>query len=138
MYFLRKFQILLVIGKYIFSIELVSGVAPTSKTPYRMSTPELVELKFQLKEMIYKGYIRPSVSSWRAIVLFVKRNDGTLRKCIDCRQLNKVTIKNMYLLPRIDDLFDQLKGEAVFLKIDLRSGYHQVHIKEDKIYKTTF
>jgi hypothetical protein len=91
-----------------------------------MSTPELVELKLQLKEMMDKGYIRPSVSPWGASVLFLKKKDGTLRLCIDYRQLNKVTIKNKYPLPRIDDLFDQLGGASIFSKIDLRSGYHQL------------
>jgi hypothetical protein len=89
-----------------------------------MSTPELVELKLQLKEMMDKGYIRPSMSPWGAPVLFVKKKDGTLRLCIDYRQLNKVTIKNKYPLPRIDDLFYQLGGASIFSKIDLRSGYH--------------
>eukprot|EP00253_Pinus_taeda_P002058 PITA_02058 len=100
-----------------------------------MSTHELVELKLQLKEILYKGYIRPSVSPWGAPVLFVKKKDGTLRLCIDYRKLNKVKIKNKYPLTRIDDLFDQLKGAAVFSEIDLRSGYHQVHIKEEDIFK---
>ena len=89
-----------------FSIELVPESTPTSKAPYRMSTPELLELKLQLKEMLDKGYIRPSVSPWGALVLFVKKKDGTLRLCIDWRQLNKMTINNMHPLPRIDDLFD--------------------------------
>jgi hypothetical protein len=97
-----------------------------SRTPYRMSTPELVELKLQLKEMMDKGYIHPNVSPWGAPVLFVKKKDGTLQMCIDYRQLNKVTIKNKYPLPRIDDLFDQLGGSSIFSKIDLRSGYNQV------------
>jgi hypothetical protein len=109
-----------------FSIELAPGAVPVSRTPYRMSTPELVELKLQLKEMMDKGYIQPSVSPWGAPVLFVKKKDGTLQLCIDYRQLNKVTIKNKYPLPRIDDLFDQLGGASIFSKIDLRSGYHQV------------
>jgi hypothetical protein len=91
-----------------FLIELAPGVVSVSRTPYRMSTPELVKLKLQLKEMMDKGYIRPSVSPWGAPVLFLKKKDGTLRLCIDYRQLNKVTIKNKYPLPRIDDLFDQL------------------------------
>jgi hypothetical protein len=121
-----------------FSIELAPGVVPVSKTLYRMSTPELVELKLQLKEMMDKGYIRPSVSPWEAPVLFVKKKDGTLRLCIDYRQLNKVTIKNKYPLPRIDDLFDQLGGASVFSKIDLRSGYHQFLIKGEDIHKTSF
>ena len=83
----------------------------------------------ELKEIIDKGYIRPSISPWGAPVLFVKKKDGTLRLCIDYRQLNKVTIKKMYPLPRIDDLFDHIKGETVFSKINMRCGYHQVRIK---------
>jgi hypothetical protein len=100
------------------------GVAPVSKTPYRMSTPELKELQMQLEEHLNKGYILPSVSLWGAPMLFVKKKYGTLRLCIDFRKLNKVTIKNKYPLPRIDDLFDQLKNERIFSKIDLRYGYH--------------
>jgi len=116
----------------------VPGVAPASEEPYRMSTLELVELKLQLKEILDKGCIRPSVSPLGAPVLFVRKKDGTLILCIDYRQLNKVTIKNRYHLLRIDDLFNQLKEAAVFSKIYLRSGYHQVHIKEEDIYKTVF
>jgi hypothetical protein len=108
-----------------FSIELAPTVVSVSRTPYQMSTPELVELKLQLKEMMDKGYIRPNVSPWGAPVLFLKK-DGTLRLCIDYRQLNKVTIKNKYPLPRIDDLLDQLEGASIFSKIYLRSRYHQV------------
>jgi hypothetical protein len=121
-----------------FSIDLVPGASPVSKTPYIMSTPELKELQMQLEELLKKGYIRPSVSPWGAPILFVKKKDGTLRLCIDFRQLNKATVKNKYPLPRIDDLFDQLRGENIFSKIDLRSGYHQVRIKEEDINKTTF
>jgi hypothetical protein len=121
-----------------FFIELSPRAMPVSRTPYRMSTPELVELNLQLKEMMDKGYIRPSVSPWGAPVLFVKNKDDTLRVCIDYRQLNKVTIKNKYPLPRIDDLFDQLGGASIFSKIDLKSGYHQVRIKGEDIHKTTF
>eukprot|EP00253_Pinus_taeda_P022505 PITA_22505 len=121
-----------------FSIELVPGETPTSKPPYRMSTLELVDLKLQLKEMLDKGYIRPSVSPSGAPVLFVKKKDGTLRLCIDYRKLNKVTIKSTYMLPRVDDLFNQLKGASVFSKIDLRFGYHQVRIKEEDIYNISF
>eukprot|EP00253_Pinus_taeda_P006899 PITA_06899 len=109
-----------------FTIELIPGAAPVSRAPYRMSTPELTELKMQLQELLDKEYIRPSVSPWGAPVLFVKKKDGTLRMCIDYRQLNKLTIKNKYPLPRIDELFDQVKGATVFSKIDLRSGYHQI------------
>jgi hypothetical protein len=107
-----------------FSINLMPGAAPVSKTPYRMSTPELKELQMQLEELLKKGYICPSVSPWGALVLFLKNKDGTIILCIDFRQLNKVTIKNKYPLPRIDDLFDQLKDAKIFLKIDLRSGYY--------------
>jgi hypothetical protein len=109
-----------------FSIELAPGVVPVSRTPYRMSTLEVVELKLKLKEMMDKGYIRPSVSPWGTPTLFVKKKDDTLRLCIDYRKLNKMTIKNKYPLPRIDDLFDQLRGDTIFSKTDLRSGYHQV------------
>jgi hypothetical protein len=108
----------------------VHGAPPISKTPYRMSTPELKELQMKLEELLKKGYIRPSVSPWASPVLFVKKKDGTLILCINFRQLNKVTVKNKYPLPRIDDLFDQLKDEKIFSKIDLRSGYHQVRITE--------
>jgi hypothetical protein len=113
-------------------------VVPVSRTPYRMSTLELVELKLQLKEMMEKGYIRPSVSPWGAPTLFVKKKDGRLRLCIDYMKLNKVTISNKYSLPRIDDLFDQLRGATIFSKIELRYGYHQVEIKDEDIYKTNF
>eukprot|EP00253_Pinus_taeda_P010499 PITA_10499 len=121
-----------------FTIELVPGAAPVSRAPYRMSVPELTELKMQLQELLDKDYIRPSVSPWGAPVLFVKKKDGTLQMCIDYRQLNKLTIKNKYPLPRIDELFDQVKGATVFSKIDLRSGYHQIRIKEEDIAKTAF
>ena len=90
-----------------------------SRTPYHMVPTELKELKTQLHELLDKGFIRPSVSPWGAPVLFVKKKDGTLRMCIDYRQINKVTVKNKYPLPRIEDLFDQLKGASVFSKIDL-------------------
>jgi hypothetical protein len=97
-----------------------------SRTPYRMSPPDLVELKLQLKEMMEKGYIQPSMSPWRALALFLKMKDGTLMLCIDYRQLNKMTIKNKYPLPMIDELFGQLRGATIFSKIDLRFGYHKV------------
>jgi hypothetical protein len=121
-----------------FSINLILGEALVSKTPYKMSTPELKELKIQLEEILKKGYIHPSVSPWGAPVLFVNKKDGTLRLCIDLRQLKKVNIKNKYPLPRIDDLFDQLKDARIFSKIDLRSGYHQVRIRYEDISKTAF
>ena len=102
-----------------FAIDVVSGATLTSITPYRMAPVELKELKLQLQELLEKGFIRPSVSPWGALVLFVKKKDGTLLLCVDYRHLNKMIVKNKYLLPRIDDLFDQLKGASVFSKIDL-------------------
>ncbi|XP_043805308.1 uncharacterized protein LOC110608243 [Manihot esculenta] len=121
-----------------FSIDLNPGTAPISMAPYRMAPIELKELKAQLQELLDKGFIRPSVSPWGAPVLFVKKKDGSLRLCIDYRQLNRVTVRNKYPLPRIDDLFDQFQSAKVFSKIDLRSGYHQLKIKESEIPKTAF
>jgi hypothetical protein len=103
-----------------------------------MSLPELTELKIQLQELLDKEYIKPSVSPWGAPVLFVKKKDDTLRLCIDYRQLNKLTINNEYPLPQINDLFDQVGGAKIFSKLDLRSRYHQVRIKDQDINKTTF
>ncbi|KAL0549347.1 hypothetical protein IC582_013828 [Cucumis melo] len=121
-----------------FAIELEPGTVPISRAPYRMAPAELKELKVQLQELLDKGFIRPSVSPWGAPVLFVKKKDGSMRLCIDYRELNKVTLKNRYPLPRIDDLFDQLQGATVFSKIDLRSGYHQLRIKDGDVPKTAF
>ena len=121
-----------------FPIDLVPGTAPISLPPYRMAPTELKELKAQLQELVDRGFIRPSISPWGALVLFVKKKDDTWRLCIDYKQLNKVTIRNRYPLPRIDDLFDQLQGARVFSKIDLRSGYHQLRIRELDIPKTAF
>jgi hypothetical protein len=121
-----------------FTIDLIPGTSPVSMAPYRMSASELSELKKQLEELIEKKFIRPSVSPWGAPVLLVKKKDGSMRLCIDYRQLNKVTIKNKYPLPRIDDLMDQLVGAKVFSKIDLRSGYHQIRVKAEDISKTAF
>jgi hypothetical protein len=102
-----------------FVIELKPGTAPIYKTPFRMITPELAESKENIKELLEKGSIHPSSSSWRSPAIFVPKKDGTQRLCVDYRALNEVTIKNMYPLPRIDDLFDQLCGACVFSKIDL-------------------
>jgi hypothetical protein len=121
-----------------FTIDLKPGTEPIERTPYRMSTPELQELKMQLKELLDLGLIRPSVSPWGAPFIFIRKKDGSWRLCIDYRQLNKATIKNQYPLSRIDHLFDQMKGAMVFSKIDLRSGYHQLRIKEDDVPKTAF
>ena len=121
-----------------FVIELESGTGPISKAPYRMALAELKELKAQLQDLLDKGFIRPSVSLWGAPVLFVKKKDGSMRPCIDYRELNKRTIKNKYPLPRIEDLFDQLREARVFSKMDLRSGYHQIRINEKDVPKTAF
>ncbi|KAJ9547013.1 hypothetical protein OSB04_019556 [Centaurea solstitialis] len=121
-----------------FGIDLVPGSAPIARAPYRLAPPELQELSDQLQELSGKGFIRPSSSPWGAPILFVKKKDGSHRMCIDYQGLNKVTIKNRYPLPRIDDLFDQLQGASWFSKIDLRSGYHQLKVKEADIHKTAF
>ena len=121
-----------------FVIDLTQGAAPVSIAPYRMAPAEKVELRKQLDELLEKGFIRPSTSPWGAPVLFVKKHDGSLRLCVDYRQLNRLTIKNKYPLPRIDELFDQLGGSCYFSKIDLRSGYHQLKIREEDIPKTAF
>jgi hypothetical protein len=102
-----------------FVIEFKPGTSRIYKTPYRMATPELAELKEHVKELLEKGFISPSLSSWGAVVIFVPKKDGTQRLCVDYCALNEVTIKNKYPLPRIDDLFDQLHGVCVFSKIDL-------------------
>jgi hypothetical protein len=122
-----------------FYIDLLPGTALITKRPYCMAPIELANLKhFQIIELQQKGYIRPSSSPWGAPELFVTKKDGSMRMCIDYRSLNEVTIKNKYPLPRIDDLFDQLQGAMYFSKIDLRSGYHQLRIKEADIQKTAF
>ncbi|GJZ77375.1 retrotransposon protein, putative, ty3-gypsy subclass [Tanacetum coccineum] len=112
--------------------------APVARAPYRLAPSEMKELLEQLKELSDKGFIRPSSSPWGAPVLFVKKKDGSFRMCIDYRELNKLTVKNHYPLPRIDDLFDQLQGSSVYSKIDLRSGYHQLRVREEDILKTAF
>ncbi|GKA53233.1 putative reverse transcriptase domain-containing protein [Tanacetum coccineum] len=121
-----------------FQIDLVPGAAPVARAPYRLAPSEMKELSEQLKELSNKGFIRPSSSPWGAPVLFVKKKDGSFRMCIDYRELNKLTVKNRYPLPRIDDLFDQLQGSSVYSKIDLRSGYHQLRVREEDIPKTAF
>ncbi|KAJ9536698.1 hypothetical protein OSB04_un000083 [Centaurea solstitialis] len=118
-----------------FHIDLVPGAGPIAKSPYRLAPSEMQELSNQLQELLEKGFIRPSSSPWGAPVLFVKKKDGSFRMCIDYRELNKITIKNRYPLPRIDDLFDQLQGATYFSKIDLRSGYHQMRGKTRQYYK---
>ncbi|GJX88437.1 putative reverse transcriptase domain-containing protein [Tanacetum coccineum] len=107
-----------------FQIDLVPGAAPVARAPYRLAPSELQELSTQLQELSDEGFIRPSSSPWGAPVLFVKKKYRSFRICIDYCELNKLTVKNRYPLPRIDDLFDQLQRSRVYSKIDLRSGYH--------------
>jgi hypothetical protein len=121
-----------------FVIELKPGTAPISRRLYQMPPNELAELKTQLQDLLEKGVIHPSSSPCGCPAIFVKKKDQTLRMCADYRPLNEVTIKNMYPLPRIDILFDQLTGARVFSKIDLRSGYHQIHIRPKDIPNTAF
>jgi hypothetical protein len=121
-----------------FVIDLLPRTAAISKRPYRMSVEELKELKKQLMELQEARYIRLSSSPWGAPVLFVQKKDGSQRMCVDYRSLNDVTVKNKYLLPCIEDLFDQMRGARVFSKIDLRSGYHQMRIRPSDIPKTAF
>ncbi|GJU12945.1 putative reverse transcriptase domain-containing protein [Tanacetum coccineum] len=121
-----------------FTIELTPSAGPISKAPYRMAPIKLKELKDQLQELLERGFIRPSVSPWGAPVLFVKKKDVSMRLCIDYRELNHITVRNRYPLPRIDDLFDQLQGAKFFSKIDLRSGYHRLRVKEQYVPKTVF
>nr|GEZ32635.1 putative reverse transcriptase domain-containing protein [Tanacetum cinerariifolium] len=116
----------------------VPGAAPVARAPYRLAPSEMKELVEQLKELSDKGFIRLSSSPWGAPVQFVKKKDGSFRMCIDYRELNKLTIKNCYPLPRIDDLFDQLQGSSVYSKIDLRSSYHQLRVREEYIPKIAF
>jgi hypothetical protein len=121
-----------------FVIELMPSTVPIFKTPYRMTTPELAESEEHIKELLEKGFICPTSSPWGAPIIFVLKKDGTQRLCMDYHALNEVTVKNKYPLSRIDDLFDQLQGACAFSKIDLRSGYHQLKIRECDILKAAF
>ncbi|GKD70024.1 putative reverse transcriptase domain-containing protein [Tanacetum coccineum] len=121
-----------------FQIDLVPGAAPIARAPYRLAPSKMQELSNQLQELVDRVFIRPSTLPWGAHVLFIKKKDGSFRMCIDYQELNKLTIKNHYPLPRIDDLFDQLQGSSVYSKIDLRSGYHPLRIRDEDIPKTAF
>ena len=112
-----------------FSIEVYLGTNPILGAPYRMTPLELKELKTRLEELLSKDFICPSTSPWGVLMLFLNKKDGTLTLCINYRKLNRVTMKNKYHLPRIDDLFVQLKGTKYFSKIDLRIGYHQLRVE---------
>ncbi|GJX47062.1 hypothetical protein Tco_0272252, partial [Tanacetum coccineum] len=111
---------------------------PVAQAPYKLAPSEMQELSNQLQELADRGFIRPSTSPWEALVLFVKKKDKSFRMCIDYRELNKLTIKNRYPLPMIDDLFDQLQGLSVYSKIYFRSGYHQLRARDEDIPKTAF
>ena len=117
---------------------MMPGTTPISRRAYRMTVIELVELKEQIRDLLDRGYIKPSASPWGSPVLFMKKKDGTMRMCIDYRSLNAVTIKNKYPLPHIEDLFNQLKEAKFFLKIDLRPGYYQLKIRPQDTSKTVF
>ena len=119
-----------------FGIELHPGTTTISMTPHRMAPVELQELRVQLQGLLDKGFIRPSTSPWGTSILVAKKRIKTLRLCIGYRQMNRVTIKNQYPLPRIDNLFDQLRGVRVYSKIGLRTGYHQLRVREMDIPKT--
>ncbi|GJU28461.1 putative nucleotidyltransferase, ribonuclease H [Tanacetum coccineum] len=121
-----------------FQIDLIPRAAPVARTPYRLAPSKMQELSNQLQELSDRGFIRLSTSPWGTLVLFVKKKDGSFRMCIDYWELNKLTVKNRYPLPRIDDLFNQLQGLSVYSKIDLRSGYHQLRVRDKYIPKTTF
>ncbi|GKC05963.1 putative reverse transcriptase domain-containing protein [Tanacetum coccineum] len=120
-----------------FQIDLIPGATPVARAPYRLAPSEMQELSNQLQELADRGFIRPSTSPWGAPVLFVKKKDGSFRMCIDYRELNKLTVKNYYPLPRIDDLFDQLQGSSVYSKIDLRPGYHQLRVRDKSVGNQT-
>ncbi|GKC02829.1 putative reverse transcriptase domain-containing protein [Tanacetum coccineum] len=121
-----------------FQIDLIPGAAPVARAPYRLAPSEMKELSEQIQEISDKGFIRPSSSPWGAPVLFDKKKDGSFKMCIDYRELNKLTVKNHYPLLRIDYLFNQLQGSNIYSKIDLRSGYNQLRVREQDIPKTTF
>ncbi|GKB51180.1 putative reverse transcriptase domain-containing protein [Tanacetum coccineum] len=121
-----------------FQIDLIPGSTPVARAPYRLAPSEMQELSNQLQELADRGFIRPSTSPWGAPILFVKKKDESFRMCIDYQELNKLTVKNHYPLPRIDDLFDQLQGSSVYSKINLRSGYHQLRVRDEDISMTAF
>ncbi|GKB30212.1 putative reverse transcriptase domain-containing protein [Tanacetum coccineum] len=121
-----------------FQIDLILGATPVARAPYILAPSEMQELSDQLQELADRGFIRPSTSPRGASVLFVKKKDRSFRMCTDYQELNKLTVNNRYPLPRIDDLLDQLQGSSVYSKIDLRSGYHQLRVKDEDISKTAF
>nr|GFB99879.1 putative reverse transcriptase domain-containing protein [Tanacetum cinerariifolium] len=121
-----------------FQIDLIPRAALVARAPYRLAPSEMKELSNQLQELANRGFIRPSTSPWGAPVLFIKKKDGSFRMCIDYRELNKFNVKNRYPLPRIDDLFYQLQGSSDYSKFNLRSGYHQLRVRDENDPKTAF
>ncbi|GJX77943.1 putative reverse transcriptase domain-containing protein [Tanacetum coccineum] len=124
--------------KRLEDINLVPGAASVARAPYQLALSEMKKFSEQQQELPDKGFIKPSSSPWGALVMFVKKKDGPFRMCIDYQELNKLTMKNRYPLPRINDLSDQLQGSSVYSKIDMRSGYHQLRVLEEDILKTAF
>nr|GEY16640.1 putative reverse transcriptase domain-containing protein [Tanacetum cinerariifolium] len=120
------------------SVRLITRAKTIARAPYRLAPSKMQELSDQLQELADRGFIQPSTSPWGALVLFVKKKDGSFRMCINYQELNKLIVKNRYPLPRIDDLFDQLQGLSTYSKIDLRSGYHQLRVMDEDIPKTAF
>ncbi|MCO5561728.1 hypothetical protein L7F22_015351 [Adiantum nelumboides] len=119
-------------------IELIPGSSPPNKPPYRVSQAQQEEIMRQVNELVEKGMVRPSSSSFCSPVLLVQKEDGTYRMCVDYRALNRITIKNRFPVPRVEDLFDKLQGSIYFSRIDLKSGYHQIRIVDEDIVKTAF
>ncbi|MCO5581857.1 hypothetical protein L7F22_035746 [Adiantum nelumboides] len=121
-----------------YMIELIPGSSPPNKPPYRVSRAQQEEIMRQVNELVEKGMVRPSSSPFCSLVLLVQNKDGTYRMCVDYRALNRITIKNRFLVPRVEDLFDKVQGSTYFSRIDLKSGYHQIGIVDRDIVKTTF
>ncbi|GJU43499.1 putative ribonuclease H-like domain-containing protein [Tanacetum coccineum] len=134
---LSKYHVRIICDEKVVHVP-IDGAAPVARAPYRLATSEILELSNQLQELAERGFIQPSTSPWGAPILFVKKKDGSFRMCIDYQELNKLTVKNRYPLPRIDDLFNQLQGSSVYSKIDLRSGYHQLKVRDEYISNTAF
>ncbi|MCO5590414.1 hypothetical protein L7F22_044383 [Adiantum nelumboides] len=120
------------------AIELILGSSPPNKLPYRVSQAQQEEIMRQVNELVEKGMVRPSSSPFCSPILLVHKKDSTYRMCVDYRALNKITIKNRFRMPRIEDLFDKLQGSTYFSRIDLKSGYHQIRIVNEDILKTAF
>ncbi|MCO5612108.1 hypothetical protein L7F22_066370 [Adiantum nelumboides] len=119
-------------------IDLIPGSSPPNQPPYRVSLSQQEEIMKQVTELLEKGLIRPSSSPYCSPVLLVQKKDGTFRMCVDYRSLNKITIKNRFPIPRIDDILDKLQGARIFSRIDLKSGYHQIRITPEDVHKTAF